>query len=54
MVEDINIFLLPLTPQNSCTWLPWWLSSKESICNTADARDVGSIPGVGKILWRRK
>ena len=28
--------------------LPWWLSSKESTCNAG-----GSIPGLGKIPWRR-
>ena len=26
-------------------WLPWWLSDKESTCN---ARDTGSIPGLGR------
>ena len=31
--------------------LPWWLSGKESACSAGDA---GSIPGSGKILWRRK
>ena len=25
--------------------LPWWLSSKESACNTGDAGDSDSIPG---------
>ena len=25
--------------------LPWWLSSKESACNTGD---LGSIPGPGR------
>ena len=29
--------------------LPWWLSGKESACN-ADARDAGSIPGLGRSL----
>ena len=28
--------------------LPRWLSSKESACNAGDARDVGSIPGLGR------
>ena len=27
------------------TWLPWWLSGKESTCNAGDAGDWGSIPG---------
>ena len=31
--------------------LPWWFSGKESACN---AGDIGSIPWVGKIPWRRK
>ena len=25
--------------------LPWWLSSKESICNARDTGDAGSISG---------
>ena len=29
--------------------LPWWLSSNESACNAGDnARDLGSIPGLGR------
>ena len=28
--------------------LPWWLSGKESACNTGDLRDPGSIPGLGR------
>ena len=34
--------------------LPWWLCSKESTCNAGDAGDLGVIPWVGKIPWRRK
>ena len=34
--------------------LPWWLSGKESSCNAGDAGDLGMIPWVGKIPWRRK
>ena len=30
---------------------PWWLSGKESACNTGDP---GSIPGSGRFPWRRK
>ena len=30
--------------------LPWWLSSKESTCNSGAARDAGSIPGLGRSL----
>ena len=39
---------VPPTPK--CR-LPWWLSGKESTCNVGD---VGLIPWVGKIPWRRK
>ena len=28
--------------------LPWWFSSKESACSAGDARDVGSVPGLGQ------
>ena len=28
--------------------LPWWLSSKESACNSGDTGDVCSIPGSGR------
>ena len=31
--------------------LPWWLGGKESAYNVGDS---GSIPGLGKIPWRRK
>ena len=34
--------------------LPWWLSNKESACNTGDARDMGSILGSGRSPWRSK
>ena len=27
--------------------LPWWFSNKESACSAGDAKDVGSIPGLG-------
>ena len=30
--------------------LPWWLSSKESVCNAGDLGDTGSIPGSGDPL----
>ena len=30
---------------------PWGSAGKESACNTGD---LGSIPGLGKIRWRRK
>ena len=39
---------------NGCiikTWLPWWLSGKESACQ---CRKRGFSPWVGKISWRRK
>ena len=28
--------------------LPWWLSSKESACNSGAAGDTGTIPGLGR------
>ena len=28
--------------------LPWWLISKESICNAGAAGDMGLIPGLGR------
>ena len=30
--------------------IPWWLSSEESAYNTGD---MGLIPWVGKVPWRR-
>ena len=30
--------------------LPWWLSGKESACNSGATGDVGSIPGSGRPL----
>ena len=33
--------------------LPWWLSSKESVCNAGDIGDTGSIPG-REDPWRMK
>ena len=32
-------------------WLPWWLSGKESACNSGD---VGSIAGSESSPWRSK
>ena len=34
--------------------LPRWLSGKESPAGVGDEGNVSSIPGSGKILWRRK
>ena len=34
--------------------LPGWLSSKEHTCNAGDIGDLGSVPRLGKIPWRRK
>ena len=31
-----------------------WLSGKESACSAGDTEDLGSVPGLWKILWRRK
>ena len=33
--------------------LPGWVTGKESGCNAGDVGDKGSIPGVGKMPWRR-
>ena len=33
--------------------LPWWVSSKESVCNARAAADTGPIPGLGRFPWRR-
>ena len=41
----------PDDPHQTLAQLPWWLSGKESTCR---AGDMGLIPGVGKIPWRRK
>ena len=40
-----------LTGQWAECGLPWWLSGKEPLAN---AGDLGSIPGVRKISWKRK
>ena len=32
---------------------PRWLSGKQSACNTGDTEVAGSVPGSGKIPWRR-
>ena len=33
---------------------PWWLNSEESACTERNAGDLGSVPGLGRIPWRRK
>ena len=38
--------------KNSAKRLPWWLSGKESTCNAGDAKDLGSIPELGRIPGR--
>ena len=43
MCKNIKIF----TKKYVCSWLPWWLSGKESTCN---AGVMGSIPGLGGSL----
>ena len=53
-VPNINI-----TPQSlnimytDIRGLPWWLRSKESACNAGETGDVGSVPGFGRLPWRR-
>ena len=34
--------------QKSREGLPWWLSSKESVCSAEEAGHTGSIPGSGR------
>ena len=36
------------------TGFPWELRGKGSACNAGDTGDMGSIPGLEKIPWRRK
>ena len=38
----------------SLTQLLWWLLGKESNCKAGDTGDLGSIPVLGKIFWKRK
>ena len=42
LFDHISLFLV--LPKG----LPWWLSDKQSSCNSGDSRDMGLIP------WRRK
>ena len=39
-----------IVPPQRMVGLPWWLSSKESACNTGDTEDAGLIPGSGRSL----
>ena len=34
-----------IVPPQRMVGLPWWLSSKESACNTGDTEDADLIPG---------
>ena len=34
--------------------LPQWLNGNESACTTGDVGEVGSVPGLGKMLWRNR
>ena len=36
------------------TWVPWWLSGKELICQFRRLKRHGFDPWVGKIPWRQK
>ena len=36
------------------SWLPWWLSGKESFCQCRRHRRCGFDPWVGKFPWRKK
>ena len=50
-LEAEPLFLSSLR-KNSAKRLPCWLSGKESTCNAGDARDLGSIPELGRIPGR--
>ena len=39
-----------MVTHSSTLGLPRWLSGKESTCQAEDARDMGSIPGLGRYL----
>ena len=47
LIHSTDIYLEP----TKCIGQPRWLSGKGSTYNVGDA---GLIPGLGKILWRRK
>ena len=43
----------PFLSFDKCTMLMWWHSDKNLPANAGDIGDMGSIPGWGKIPWRR-
>ena len=43
----------PFLSFDKCTMLMWWYSDKNLPANAGDIGDMGSIPGWGKIPWRR-
>ena len=47
LIHSTDVYLEP----TKCIGQPRWLNGKESAHNVGDA---GLIPGLGKILWRRK
>ena len=36
------------------SWLPWWLSGRDSFCQRRRHRRCAFDPWVGKVPWRRK
>ena len=46
LASPCQFLAVPKVPKG----LPWWLSRKESACNSGDAGDAGSIPGSGRSL----
>ena len=49
---DISGAIIYLTTK--LTWVLWWLSGKELICQFRRLKRHGFGPWVGKIPWRRK
>ena len=48
MVGAESVKDYPPSPVDLYLGLPWWLSSKDSICNAGDTGDAGLIPGSGR------
>ena len=44
MFSEVYV-ILKLILEDISNGLPWWLSGKESACNTGGARDARSVPG---------
>ena len=53
-VRKYKILKTVLESRITCLGFSGWLSIKNLPASVEDARDVGLIPGVEKIPWRRK